>query len=120
GAAIHDAGKIVHPEEMSQPGHEHEPAGRRLLQGRGVPASIARVCVTHASWDAAGIAIEDLLLALAGKLWKGKRDDDLERRVADAIARATTREAWDVFAALDEICEAIAADGPGRLARSQV
>ena len=65
-----------------------------------------------------GIEIEDLLVALADKLWKGKRDDELERLVAEAIARDTEREAWDVVSALDSICEEIAAEGPARLARS--
>ena len=120
GASLHDAGKIVHPDEMSSPGHEHERAGERLLLANAVPAAVARFCVTHASWDTADIAIEDLLVALADKLWKGKRDDELERRVADALARDAKREPWEVFAALDAICEAIAGDGPERLARSAV
>ena len=76
--------------------------------------------MTHASWARPDIAIEDLLVALADKLWKGKRDDELERLVADTIARETKREAWDIFDALDSICEAVAADGPARLARSNV
>src|SRR5262245_59732499 len=53
GAAVHDAGKIVHPEEMSEPGHLHEAAGERLLMDHGIPARLARFCVTHASWDRA-------------------------------------------------------------------
>jgi hypothetical protein len=118
GAAVHDAGKIVHPEEMSQPGHLHESAGERLLIEHGIPARLARFCVTHASWSGVGISIEDLLVALADKLWKGKRDDALERRIADVMADDVEREAWEVFDALDSICEAIAADGPARLARS--
>jgi hypothetical protein len=118
GAALHDAGKVVHPEEMSAPGHQHERGGEQLLLARGVAPAIARFCVTHASWDAPNITIEDLLVALADKLWKGKRDDELERRVADAVARSTSAEAWAVFDALDAIFESIAADGPARLARS--
>jgi hypothetical protein len=120
GAAIHDAGKIVHPEEMSAPGHAHERAGEGLLIEEGVPADVARFCVTHASWDHPDVRIEDLLVALADKLWKGKRDDDLERRVADVIVRATKQAQWAVFDTLDAICDAIAADGPARLARSAV
>jgi hypothetical protein len=120
GAAIHDAGKIVHPEEMREPGARHEPAGERLLLEHGVSATIARFCVTHASWNQPGIVIEDLFVALADKLWKGKRDDELERLVADAIACATTRETWAIFDRLDRICETIAADGASRLSRSIV
>jgi hypothetical protein len=120
GAALHDAGKIVHPEEMSVPGHQHELAGERLLLANGVTAAVARFCITHARWDAPDASIEDLLVALADTLWKGKREDDLERRVADAIKRAATREAWETFDVLDAICELIAADGTERLARSNV
>jgi len=120
GAAIHDAGKIVHPEEMRMPGHQHELAGEHLLLAHGVPPEVARFCVTHAAWNAPDASIEDLLVALADKLWKGKREDDLERRVADAISSAAKREAWETFDVLDAICESIAADGPDRLARSNV
>lgn len=120
GAALHDAGKIIHPEETREPGHMHESAGERLLIEHGLGPHLARFCVTHASWDRSGIVIEDLLVALADKLWKGKRDDDLERRVADAIARGVTREVWDIFETLDSICEEIADAGPARLARSVV
>ena len=120
GAALHDAGKIVHPAEMSEAGSAHEPAGERLLLDHGIPVRLARFCVTHAAWDQPNLALEDLLVALADKLWKGKRIDDLERLVAEAITRATRREAWDVFSALDAICEAIATAGPARLARSSL
>lgn len=118
GAALHDAGKIVHPEEMRAPGSRHELAGEQLLLANGVAPAIARFCVTHASWDRPGVTIEDLLVALADKLWKGKREDDLERRAVAAIERATERPAWEVFDAFDAICDAVAADGPARLARS--
>jgi hypothetical protein len=120
GAALHDAGKIVHPAEMHQAGNEHEFAGERLLVENGVPATIARFCVTHASWVRPNIVLEDLLVALADKLWKGKRADDLEHTLAETIARDTKREVWAVFGALDAICDEISADGPARLARAAV
>jgi putative nucleotidyltransferase with HDIG domain len=78
GAALHDAGKIIHPSELDQPGHDHEVAGRALLMANGVEPEVARFCVTHAAWAEQGIALEDLLVALADKLWKGKREGDLE------------------------------------------
>jgi hypothetical protein len=120
GAALHDAGKIVHPEEMSVAGSEHEAAGERLLIEHGVEPSLARFCVTHAAWERPDLALEDLLVALADKLWKGKRIDELEQRVAAVIAERTQREPWEIFDVLDAICEAIADDGPSRLARSLV
>jgi len=118
GASLHDAGKIVHPDEMQAPGSRHEAAGEELLLANGVAPAIARCCVTHASWNGPDVTIEDLLVALADKLWKGKREDELEQRAAGAIERATGRPAWEVFDALDAICEAVAADGTDRLARS--
>jgi hypothetical protein len=39
GAALHDAGKILHPEEMSAPGSQHELAGKELLTNNGVDAN---------------------------------------------------------------------------------
>jgi putative nucleotidyltransferase with HDIG domain len=118
GAALHDAGKIVHPEEMSAPGHRHEQAGRELLQSHGVPSELARFCVTHAAWE--GGTLEDHVVALADKLWKGKRDEVLERAVVEQIAAASGSEPWQVFERVDALCEAIAADGDDRLARSSI
>jgi hypothetical protein len=118
GAALHDAGKIVHPDEMSAPGHRHEQAGRELLQANGVPGELARFCVTHAAWE--GGTLEDHLVALADKLWKGKRDEPLERAVVELIAAASGSEPWQVFERVDALCEAIAADGDDRLARSAI
>ncbi len=120
GAALHDAGKIVHPGEEHAPGHEHEQAGQALLVASGVPASLARFCVTHASWGGEDRTLEDLLVALADKLWKGKRVDDLEQLAITRIARVLGRSEWEVFAELDAPFEAIAAGGSDRLARSQV
>jgi putative nucleotidyltransferase with HDIG domain len=42
GAALHDIGKTVHPEELIQPGHAHEAAGEALLREHGFSAALAR------------------------------------------------------------------------------
>lgn len=120
GAALHDAGKTVHRDEMSAPGHRHEAAGRALLLQRGVDAKIARFCVTHAAWNSPDCELEDLLVALADKLWKGKREDSLEKTVLERVATLSGRDAWQVFDGLDAICERVASRGEGRLARSAV
>jgi hypothetical protein len=65
GAATHDSGKIVHPEELSQPGHQHEAAGELLLLQHGVPPHLARFARTHAAWHHPDTSLEDLLVALA-------------------------------------------------------
>jgi len=113
GAALHDAGKILHPDELRGLGHAHEVAGRDLLLAHGVPPEVARFCVTHAAWEEG--AVEDLVVALADKLWKGVRVDALEWR----LSRFVDGPEWQRFAHLDAICEAIAADGPERLERSR-
>lgn len=119
-AALHDAGKIEHPDEMRAPGHAHEPAGERLLLRGGFPAHVARACVTHAVWSDPRARLEDRVVALADKLWKGKRDADLETALVDELATLARRPAWEVFAAFDEMCELVSAGAGDRLRRSNV
>src|SRR5262249_22621552 len=71
-AVLHDAGKILHPEELQDSGSEHEAAGERLLLGEGVAPALARCCLSHAQWEAMACSLEELLVALADHLWKGK------------------------------------------------
>jgi len=118
GAALHDVGKISHPAELSAPGHAHERSGRALLLAARVPERLARFCVTHASWGEPELALEDLLVALADKLWKGKRIAALEQRVLEHIAASLELPAWRAFELADTVFEAIAADAEQRLARS--
>jgi hypothetical protein len=118
GAALHDAGKIVHPEELHQPGHAHEPAGRDLLLRAGVAPELAAFCVSHAAWRDAGDDADVLLVALADHLWKGRRNEDLEKQLVELVARTHELPAWDVFVRLDTVFEQVAADGPERLRRS--
>jgi hypothetical protein len=120
GAALHDAGKIEHPEEMGAPGHEHEHAGEQMLLAAGFPAHIARACVTHAAWSESRAALEDRLIGLADKLWKGKRDTDLEDALVSELTEHTGQARWEIFEAFDALCEAVAADAPDRLRRSDV
>ncbi len=119
GIAVHDAGKIVHPDELSEPGHEHEAAGRRLLLENGVQPEIARCCVSHAQYDRMDVSFEELLVALADKLWKGKRDQGLEERVDRRAAGALGVDRWTVFENLDACFEQIASRGDERLLRSR-
>lgn len=116
GAAVHDIGKTVHPEELTGPGHRHEEAGRRLLLDRGVPEGLARFCATHGDWSAEGRTLEDLLVTLADKVWKGARVGDLETLVARRIGAAAGLAAWEAYAALDDHLTALAEDADRRLA----
>ncbi|MBB5893377.1 HD domain-containing protein [Kutzneria kofuensis] len=112
GAATHDIGKVVHVEELSAPGHRHEPAGRDLLLAQGIPPELARFAATHASWAEPGITAEDLVVSLADKIWKAKRVPDLEQLI---VARLDG-EPWQAFLELDDELDRIAAAADHRLA----
>lgn len=120
GSALHDCGKVLHPEEMSSPGHAHEAAGEELLLEQGVRLEVTRVCRTHGLRSNEGLELEDLLVALADKLWKGKRIEGLEKTIIDLIAARSGKQAWEVFAVVDALFESIADKGTERLARSSV
>jgi hypothetical protein len=115
GAATHDIGKVLYPEEISGPGSAHEFAGQNLLLDRGFDARLARFARDHASW-AESAELEDLLVSLADKIWKGKRVETLEDLVVDRLARATGLARWQVFVALDDLIAPIAAGADSRLA----
>jgi hypothetical protein len=66
------------------------------------------------------VSLEELLVALSDKLWKGVRNAQLEERVINEIAKALDRDRWDLFVQLDSLFEEIAADGSARLERSRV
>lgn len=116
GAATHDIGKILHPAELSGPGSDHEAAGRDLLLRHGFDASLARFAATHAAWTGPGVTLEDLLVSLADKVWKGKRVPDLEDLVVARLAQAAGRAAWEEFAALDDLLTRIGDTADRRLA----
>ncbi|CCH19522.1 HD domain-containing protein [Micromonospora lupini] len=116
GAATHDIGKVRHPEELSGPGSAHEAAGYDLLREHGVAAPLARFARTHASWHQDGVGVDDLLVSVADKVWKGKRVTDLEGLLVDHLADVTGRERWSVFLDLDDLLDRIAADADRRLA----
>ncbi|WP_313888368.1 HD domain-containing protein [Lentzea alba] len=115
GAATHDIGKVLHPNELSGPGAAHEPAGHELLREHGVEERLARFAGTHGSWSA-GSSLEDLLVSLADKVWKAKRVQDLEELVTARLAAASDQEPWEVFLALDDELDRIASGADARLA----
>lgn len=119
GAALHDAGKLEHVAELDGPGARHEPAGEQLLLRHGVAPHVARCCRSHAQWAALECSLEELVVALADKLWKGARVAPLEQRVIERAAQQRGLAFWDLFVALDGGFEAIAGAAPDRLARSR-
>lgn len=119
GAALHDVGKTRHPSELDVPGNAHEREGEAMLLKHGVAPDVARFCWTHAAWTQNEITLEDLLVAAADKLWRGKREAELEQRLVSSIAIASAVPDWEAFSRADEIFAQIAADGDERLARSR-
>lgn len=120
GVALHDVGKSLHPAELLGPGHNHEPDGERLLLSHGATPDVARVCRSHAQWDTAAETLEELLIALSDKLWKGARVERLENLVIDRLAQSLQKDRWDCFTELDTLFEDVAATADSRLARSDV
>ncbi len=118
GVVLHDAGKVAHPSELAEPGSEHEPTGEALLLAKRVSPAVARICLSHARWSTMPVSMEELVVALADKLWKGVRKNDLEERVIDMVAAALGKQRWDVFIDLDTTFEEIAAGAVQRLERS--
>lgn len=116
GAATHDIGKILHPEELSGPGSAHELAGFELLAAHGFDEKSARFARTHSSWTAAEVETEDLLVSLADKIWKAKRVPELEELIVQRLATAEGQPSWQVFMALDDELDRIAAHADHRLA----
>jgi hypothetical protein len=118
GAILHDAGKICHPQELASPGNLHESAGEALLLTHGVQPEVARICASHGSEHVTATSFEERIVSLADKLWKGKRDDELELSVIDEIATKLGNSRWDIFEGLDSAFERIAAGGTERVQRS--
>ncbi|MFC4080735.1 HD domain-containing protein [Amycolatopsis samaneae] len=116
GAAIHDIGKVAHPGELSGPGSAHEEAGYELLLAQGVEEDLARFARTHATWAAPGVRMADLVVSLADKVWKAKRVVELEQLVTDRLAAASGRPPWEVYLALDDELDRVAAGADARLA----
>ncbi|MEW6730681.1 MAG: HD domain-containing protein [Acidobacteriota bacterium] len=115
---FHDTGKIIHLQELTEPGNNHEPEGERLLLEYGVEPKIARCCLSHARWRDLPCSFEELLVALSDKLWKGVRVEELELKIIDKVAELMGKSRWEIFIELDSCFEMIASDGVDRLLRS--
>lgn len=118
GCILHDTGKIVHPEELEQAGIQHTTTGYQLLIEHGIDPHIADFCISHEHWQADSPSLEALMVALADKLWKGKRHTELETTTIQQISSVTGQDFWALFIELDEVFETVAESAPQRLARS--
>jgi len=108
---------VLHADELTGPGQQHEQDGPRLLIDWGIAPQFARFAQTHGSWRTdSDLEIEDLLVALADTCWKGTRDHVLEQRLTECVTSATAGDPWTVFIALDDSIEAITVNADMRLA----
>ncbi|GHO88194.1 HD domain-containing protein [Dictyobacter formicarum] len=116
GAATHDVGKTVYPNELTGPGSQHEEIGLQLLLDSGFPETHARFARTHGQWgQEALVQLEDTLVAFADTIWKGKRNESLEQEIAQQIAKQGQEETWEVFMKLDDIACELAKDAHDRI-----
>lgn len=120
GVALHDIGKSIHQDELSASGKQHEAEGERMLLARGVSPEVARVCRSHGQWRTEAQTTEELVIALADKLWKGARVAELEELVIDRLAVLNEKDRWDYFTELDSLFEEVASTSESRLERSRV
>jgi len=72
-----------------------------MLLREGMPSDVARIARTHGQWRIdANVCIEDLMVALADKSWRGGRDDHLESTVVKAPCG---RQRFNVLGALNAV-----------------
>jgi hypothetical protein len=116
GAATHDVGKAIHPDELTGPGTRHEEAGEALLLQRGFAPDEARFARTHGQGASADLPLEDLVVILADVAWQGARWPDVEDCLCAIIAAASGQPLWEVFASVDDILTEVGADANERLA----
>ena len=114
GAATHDIGKTIYTNELSEAGHKHEQAGLQLLLSLGISEEKSKFAASHSSWSE-NSALEELLVSLADKIWKGNRVQDLEDLLIERISTETKTERWKTFSLLDSIIDDITKDADKRL-----
>ncbi len=115
GAALHDIGKTVYPDELHQPGSQHPAAGCDLLREKGYSGELAQIALTHENWNHPERSLEELLVSLADTIWKGIRDDKLEELIIAGIAESTQSDFWTVYQKMDAIVSRIADAGNERI-----
>lgn len=114
GAATHDIGKCIRTEELARDGSRHEAEGNALLLRLGVGREKARFALTHSTWTEKS-SLEELLVSLADKAWKGSRVTELEDLLTAKIALATGGELWEIYGRLDAVIQSVAESADRRL-----
>lgn len=114
GAATHDIGKTIYTNELSEAGYKHEQAGLQLLLSLGISEKKSKFAASHSSWSE-NSTLEELLVSLADKIWKGNRVQDLEDLLIERISTETKTERWNTFSLPDSIIDDITKDADKRL-----
>ena len=115
GAATHDIGKTEIADELFERGIKHELTGKTILMDHGFTDEQSRFAKTHGNWQEKSLEIEDLLVALSDKIWKGSRVDDLEKLFGQKLSSMLNCDYWDIYGKLDSILSKIALGADERL-----
>ena len=107
GAATHDIGKTKIKSELFESGKRHELVGRDILKELGYSDQWSRFALTHGNWKDDQLTMEDLLVVVADKIWKGKRVEDLEERLGQLMAEDLAMDYWEIYQTLDALLSEI-------------
>jgi len=116
GASTHDIGKVLVTDELYKKGKKHELEGFKILKELGYEDQESRFTVTHGNWRNPNLKIEDLIVCLSDKIWKGKRVNELEEQITNKISKLTKTDFWDVSMKLELILEKITIGSDDRIA----
>lgn len=115
GAGTHDIGKTEIKTELFESGKEHELTGKRILEELGFTEEESRFASTHGNWRENNLSLEDLIVCLSDKIWKGKRIEELEEKIGNVIADKLKVDYWAVYVKLDGILEQISGGADERI-----
>mgnify|MGYP002637651384 FL=1 len=101
--------------ELYESGKKHEIVGKQILIKNGFSEEESRFAFTHGNWQEENLTLEDLLVSLADKIWKGKRVQELEEKVGLLISENIKLDYWIIYEKLDKIIEQISGGSDKRL-----
>ncbi len=116
GSATHDIGKSKIKNELYEHGNQHEKVGKQLLSELGFTESESRFTETHGNWQTPSLPLEDLIVILADKLWKGKRIYELEEKIGQIISSELQLNYWQLYTKFNAILEKISLGADERIA----
>lgn len=115
GAATHDIGKAEVRRELSEPGCDHEILGFAVLMENSIPLPLARFAKSHGLGSELD-GLEDLLVCLADKCWKGKRDEELEEKFVRVLCQSEGVDFWDAYPKMTALFDVVSLGTDARLA----